>query len=277
MTAGFEDREDGVAALPDGGSLAYQIHGRAHAGTPLLLIRPLGGSTALWGVFRTRLAQSLRVVSFDLRGTGHSSADPAWVSSKGLARDSLHLLDQLAIERAHVFGISLGGMAASWLAALAPGRVAKLCLASAPKRGLEWTRAGLLRTLGLAACFARPRADVEAALVDRILSREFRAANPETVHAIEHIVRAHPSAQSALLKHALAGLLHDASGALQGIRAPTLVLAGQRDRLLGIEPARTLADAIPHASFEVIAAAGHDLTLEQPIVTASRLAEFIAT
>src|SRR4051794_34595731 len=81
MTSGFEDGEDGVAALPYGGRLAYEIHGRAHAGTPLLLIRPLGGSMALWGVFRARLAQRLRVVSFDLRGTGHSSADPAWVSS----------------------------------------------------------------------------------------------------------------------------------------------------------------------------------------------------
>ena len=43
-------------AAADGAQIAFQIHGRAHAGTPLLLIRPLGGSMALWGEFRSRLA-----------------------------------------------------------------------------------------------------------------------------------------------------------------------------------------------------------------------------
>src|SRR5690242_17456187 len=113
---GHNNHEERFARLPDGGEIAYQVHGREHGDPPVLLIRPLGGSMQLWGAFLTVLSQTLRVVSFDYRGAGQSSADPTWVSTRGLARDSLRVLDHLGIGRAHVFGESLGGMTATWLA-----------------------------------------------------------------------------------------------------------------------------------------------------------------
>jgi 3-oxoadipate enol-lactonase len=277
MTTSADDHEDGFTKLSDGGEIAYQIHGRQHTGIPVLLIRPLGGSMALWGTFRALLSEKHRVLSFDLRGTGHSSPDPAWVSTPRLARDSLQVLTHLRIPRAHVFGISLGGMTATWLAILAPTRVAKLCIACAPARGLELTRTGLRRELALAACFARPRVEVEAALVHRLLSPRFLEANPDEVRQIERTLRAEPAARVALLKHALAGILHDARRDLHRISAPTLVLAGENDTLLGTEPPRTLSHAIPDATFEIIADAGHTLTLEQPIVTATRVSQFFGS
>ncbi|MCE9573105.1 MAG: alpha/beta hydrolase [Deltaproteobacteria bacterium] len=269
------DRVSGCATLPRGGALAFEIDGCAHGGTPLLLIRPLGGSMALWGRFRARLAEERQVIAFDLRGSGHSSPDPAWVTTAGLAKDSLHLLDHLDVMRVDVFGISLGAMAATWLAILAPGRVGKLCLASAPARGLALTRGGLRRELALAACFARRADDVEVAVVDRILSSGFRTEHPDEVRDIERRVRAAPATRTALLKHALAGVLHDARRELAQIDAPTLVLAGERDALLGTAAPRALAAAIPRATFEVVSGAGHDLTLEQPIATATRVAGFL--
>ena len=275
MNTATDDREEGFAKLPDGGQIAYEIHGPEHGGIPVLLIRPLGGTMALWGPFRALLAEELRVISFDFRGSGHSSADPAWVSTRGLARDALQILAHLGVARAHVFGVSLGGMAATWLAILAPARVAKLCIASAPARGLSLTRAGLRRDLAMAACFARSGDEVEAALVDRILSRAFREAHPDEVRRIENVVRAEPASRTALVKHAVAGVLHDARRELRRIQAPTLVLAGENDTLLGTEPARALSKAIPRATFEIIADAGHALTLEKPIVTATRVARFL--
>jgi 3-oxoadipate enol-lactonase len=274
MTANLEDHDSGFVTLPDAGRIAYQVHGPNKLGIPILLIRPLGGTMALWGTFRTLLAEQFRVISFDLRGTGHSSPSPAWPSTQGLAQDSLQVLTQLGVPRAHVFGISLGGMAATWLAILAPIRVAKLCIASTPACGLALSRAGLRRELALAACFARARADVEVKLVDRILSRSFYESHPESVREIERRVRAEPASRSALLKYALAGLRHDARRDLRRIQAPTLVLAGQWDTLLGTEPARALSAAIPEARFEIIAESGHDLTLEQPVVTAKVACEF---
>jgi len=265
----------GFARLSDGGELAYELHGEAHEGLPILLLRPLGGTMTLWGPFRALLAEKLRVISFDYRGSGPSSAERAWVSTRGLARDALGLLDHLGVARAHVFGVSLGGMAATWLAIRAPSRVAKLCLASAPARGLALARATLARDLAMAACFLRPRDEVEAALVERVLSRAFRAAHPEEARRIADLVRAEPASRAALLKHALAGLLHDAHRQLRHIQAPTLVLAGAHDTLLGVEAPRALAAAIPLATFEIIADAGHAVALEQPIVTATRVLGFV--
>jgi pimeloyl-ACP methyl ester carboxylesterase len=166
-------------------------------------------------------------------------------------------------------------MAASWLAVLAPERVAKLCIASAPARGLSLTRAGIRRDLAMAACFLRRGEDVEAALVDRILTRAFRETHPAEVRRIEDLVRNDPASRRTLVKQAVAGVLHDASRAVPTIQAPTLVLAGESDALLGTEPPRALSAAIPGASFEIIADSGHALTLEQPIVTATRVSRFL--
>lgn len=274
MTPHARDHDDGFVRLAGGGKLAYQIHGREHGGIPALLLRPLGGSMALWGAFRDVLAQKLRVISFDPRGIGHSSREPRWVTTQGLADESLQLLTHLDIARAHVFGISLGGMAATWLAILSPDRIARLCIASAPARGLELSRAGLHRELRLAACFARPRREVEATLVRRILSSHFRETQPAELLRIELSIEADPSSRTALLKHALAGVLHDARRQVGSITAPTLVLAGANDTLLGTEPCRALASAIPGAKFEIIEGSGHALTLEQPLTTARSVSQF---
>jgi 2-polyprenyl-6-methoxyphenol hydroxylase-like FAD-dependent oxidoreductase len=168
------------------------------------------------------------------------------------------------------------GMTATWLAVLAPTRVARLCLAATPLRGLSLTRAGLRRDLALLACFLRPLPEVEAHLVARILSRRFRTHHPEEVRRLERALHAEPSTRTALLEHALAGLRHDARRAVGRIAAPTLVLAGEDDELLGTGPPRALAAAIPGAVFETIVASGHDLTLEQPIATAARVGRFFA-
>lgn len=274
MTAASEDLQRGLAAVP-GGRVAYEIVGSRHVGTPVLLLRPLGGSMALWGSFRARLAETRRVLAFDHRGAGASSPAPVFTTTKCLARDALCLLDHLGVARAHVFGISLGGMAATWLAVLAPTRVDRLVLASAPAWGLALSRAGLRRGRSLAACLARPRDQIEVCLVDRILSRQFREAHPAELRRIEALAAAAPTSRTALAKLALAGLLHDARGSLQQVAAPTLVLVGSHDALLGLEPPRALAAGIRGATFAVVDESGHDLTLEQPLVTAARVAAFL--
>jgi len=268
--------ETGLARLPDGGTIAYETCGPPHTGAPVLLLRPLGGSMALWGAFRARLAETHRIVAFDHRGSGRSSAAPVLTTTRSLARDALDLLDHLGAPRAQVFGISLGGMVATSLAILAPARVANLCIAAAPACGLALSRAGLGRGLALAACLARPRREIGACLIDRILSRHFRDAHPEALRRIEALADAEPSSRVALAQLALAAAMHDARGSLARITAPTLVLAGEHDALLGTAAPRALAAAIRGATFAIVADSGHDLTLEQPLTTAARVARFFA-
>jgi 3-oxoadipate enol-lactonase len=254
------------------GSIGYEVRGLEH-GVPLLLIRPLGGSMALWGTFRTLLEEQFRVISFDLRGMGRSSPADEWSTTRRLAGDALRVLNELGVDEAHVFGISLGGMIATWMGILAPTRVRKLCIASAPAHGLELQRSGLRRGLRLAACFARR--EVEVCLVHSMLSARFRTQHPDAVRSIDALLRQDPAPRSTLFDLALASVLHETGGKLHRIRAGTLVLAGQNDRFLGVDCSRVLARAIPRATFEVIPDAGHDLTLEQPEVTAERVARFL--
>ncbi len=271
----MERRVGGVARGRFGAGIAYEVGGLEHAGNPVLLIRPLGGSMALWGRFREQLEQQFRVIAFDLPGTGRSSQARNCMSTRSLARDALRVLDELDVDLVHVFGISLGGMVATWLGILAPTRVARLCIASAPARGLDLWDAGLGRELRLAACFARR--EVEVCLVHRVLSHEFRTQQREAMLEIEAIVRRDPTSRVALLRLAAAGISHDASAELDQIRATTLVLVGDHDALLRPAHLRALARAIPNARFELVPDSGHDITLEQPRDTATRVARFLSS
>lgn len=60
-------------------------HGAQHAGVPVLLLRPMVGAMALWGSFVATLAERMRVIAFDPRGTGASSDAPVDASTRDLA------------------------------------------------------------------------------------------------------------------------------------------------------------------------------------------------
>lgn len=272
MTA--EDRS-GVVALPDGTWLAYEEHGARHGGVPVLLLRPLVGAMALWGGFLDALASRLRVIAFDPRGTGASSDAPSDATTRDLARDPVALLDALGEPAAHVFGISFGAMVATWLAIDAPDRVARLCLASAGPTGFTLTASGLARGITMAATALTPGDGAASRLAAEVLSRDVRENDPARVAEVQAVAAEAPPDRVELLKHAVAAARHDARDELHRIAARTLVLSGDHDELIGPEPAAALAEAIPGARLEVLADAGHALTLEQPEATAKAVADFL--
>ncbi|MBX5441175.1 MAG: alpha/beta fold hydrolase, partial [Solirubrobacteraceae bacterium] len=94
----------------------------------LVLANSLGSTLAMWEPQIERLAAELRVVRFDLRGHGRSPVPPGPYTLAELAEDVVALLDRLEIPRAHVAGVSLGGMIAMRLGIDAPDRVDRLVL-----------------------------------------------------------------------------------------------------------------------------------------------------
>lgn len=263
-----------IAVANDGGRIAYAVAG-PHAAAPLLLLRPLGGTTTLWGPFAERLAQEFRVVTFDYRGMGASGPAPLRPTTRSLARDALTVLDDLKLAQTHVFGISLGGMAATMLAAEAPERVVRLVLASAPAKGRALIGRDFKAALRMSGCFARRRSQVEPCLVRHVLSPGFKQNRPAEVVRISALVAQSPASPATLLKNMAAAIGHDASALLPMIRTPSLVLAGADDALLGPDVVRQVADQIPGSRFEVASDTGHDLTLEDPLGTAARVAAFL--
>lgn len=254
------------APLPDGGRLAFRELG---AGEPLLLLRPLGGSLVSWDRFAELLSERARVIAFDPRGVGRSSPAPLFMSTRQMAHDAGALLDHLGLESAHVYGISLGGMVASWLAIDAPLRVRKLVLASTLPRGSSAHAPGNLGAL--ARSLLHTASEAEAKLAARILSAHFRANYPERVRRVQELARQYPGTHRSFATLSLAALRHDVRRELPRLRAETLVLIGEYDPILSVESQRALLAALPNAQYALLERAGHDLSVEAPEGAAARV------
>lgn len=259
-------------ALADGGRIAVTVQG---AGPPLLLLRPLGGSVVSWTPFAELLARRCRVVAFDPRGAGCSSPAPRATTTRTMARDAVAVLDALAIAEAHVYGLSLGGMVASWLALDAPDRVARLVLASTPVRGSAVHAGGWRRALALARCLARPARAAEACLAVAILSEGFRRRRPADVARIAARAGERPASHRGLLALLAAAARHDVRDRMADVRAATLVVAGADDALVPPDAQRALATTVPRARCTVVHGAGHDVSAEAPGDVAARVLEHV--
>ncbi len=237
------------------------------SGEPLLFLPPLGASAALWSAFTDALAARCLVLSLE---------PPAgFLTTRQLARFAVSALNGHGLDRVTVYGQSLGGMVAQWLSIEASVRVRRLVLASTSAQGARFARAGLVRGLGFMRCLTRPAGEAGVCLARRVLSPNFVEQHPDRLHEIERLLRREARPRSRLIAEGLSGALHATGSRLADIGAETLCLGGALDALLGDEPQRSLAGAIPNARFETIDEVGHDIALEAPDETARRVHRFM--
>ena len=241
----------------------------AGAGTPVLLIN--GQGMTLASSWRTTdvLARSFRVLSFDNRDTGRSSFTPLPYSVLQMADDAVAVLDAADEERAHVYGISLGGIVALDLAMRYPDRVRALVLGA--------TTAG-----GPTAIPHDPQALTFFARVGAMAPEEAEwAAVPYTYGVAtrrEHAQRIAddiarrldsrpdnlPLATLAYVHQVAVAATHNRMLSLAAITAPTLVVHGAEDATMSPENARILASAIPRAELQMWPGAGHYYVTDEP-------------
>src|SRR5881396_8351 len=88
----------------------------AGAGEPLVLVMGFSGDHSAWGLQFHALAQRCRVIAFDNRGVGQTDAPDRPYTTRMMADDTVGLMDALGVARAHVVGVSMGGMIAQELA-----------------------------------------------------------------------------------------------------------------------------------------------------------------
>jgi methylglyoxal synthase len=192
------------------------------------------------------------------RGGGHG--DPPYHLAT-MAADLVGVLDHLGIERAHVVGLSMGGMVAQHLALDAPDRVASLSIlmSSTGDRAVGGPRSEARWVLT-----TPPPRELDA-YVEHALAAARAVGSPERVD--EARVRAqaqaahergvHPEGAARQLAAILGG--RDLTPRLADVSAPTLVVHGREDRLVDPSGGRALAAAIPDAELVEIADLGHDL------------------
>jgi aminoacrylate hydrolase len=224
----------------------------------VLLICGLGGRARFWDRQVAALAPRFAPLAYDLKA--RSSVDE-------LAQDALDLLDERGIPDCHIVGHSTGGAIAQVLAADHPERVrsvvlsATWCAPTPPFAALFRLRKRVLAELGpqdaatLGALFAWPD--------------DWLATHPELLGAHD------PADTPGLAARMDAILAFDRSAELGAIRAPTLVLCAEDDRLVPLSHSRRIAAGIPGAELRVLPRGGHFPQAVDPHTYNSTLLEFL--
>jgi 3-oxoadipate enol-lactonase len=237
--------------------VSYTEDGAADAPV-VVLSNSLGATRGMWDPQVPALAERFRVVTYDTRGHGDSPAPEGPYTLDDLVDDVVALLDRLRVRRAHVAGLSLGGMTALRLAAREPDRVGRLTVLCSsakvePQGFLD--RAAAARTDGTAS--------IAPAVVARWLTPQYAAAHPELVARLEGMVAAADDEGYAACAEVVARL--DLRADLGRISAPTLVVSGAEDPALPPDHQRAIADGIAGAELVTVSPGAHLANLESTL------------
>ena len=250
---------------------------RRGSGEPLLLIQGMSGSHLSWGdPFTDLLAEQAETFAYDHRGIGLSSRVDEPFTITDLADDAAALLDALGLESAHVLGISMGGMVAQELVLRHPERVRTLTLGCTycGGPGASLTEEAVITRLGE----GMMSGDRERAIrtgYEINVARSF-AADEANFAPFRDMAVAMPAPVPVIMLQMQAIAAHDTSARLGEVRAPTLVVHGNEDQMLGADNGRLIASLIPGARLELLEGVGHLFWWEQPERSAQLVLEHVA-
>ena len=244
----------------NGINIHYQ---EAGAGDPLVLLMGWGGDHTAWALQAQAFSPGFRCISPDNRGAGRSDQPDTPYTIRTMADDTVGLLDALGIDRAHVAGLSMGGMIAQEMAITSPGRVRTLQLHATLARVDPF-----LRAVGQSLLHARAalgREEYVRLLLTWVLSPRTYAEHADNVEMMVRIMVDHPypASLAGLTRQAEACWAHDTLERLDQIRCPTLITAGADDIFVPPRFSQELNARIPGAELSVIEGGGHGYLWEQ--------------
>jgi pimeloyl-ACP methyl ester carboxylesterase len=261
-------------AVRAGVRLWFDVRGPADA-PPLVMIRGLARSARYWLGLDELLAAHFRVIVLDNRGVGRSESPRPPYTTAAMADDVVAVMDRAGVARAHVLGISLGGMIAQEVALRHAARVDRLVLGCTTHGGRGAVRIPPRVVLGLLRGATVPFHEAIRMTAPFVISDAFAARNPDVLDRWRDLAAMEPSSLGALVGQLAAGALHDTSSRVGEIAAPTLVVTGDADRLVPSENSTRLARRIRGARLVVLRGAGHDFPTELPDETACLVADFL--
>lgn len=248
----------------NGQELYYEIHG---TGEPLVLVMGIGYDSTLWTLAQVpALSQKFQVIIFDNRDVGRSSQAASAYTIADMADDTAGLMDALEIKKAHVCGLSMGGMIAMEFALRHPGRLDRMIMTGAPGAPARaafhpiatwnWVKAND-KTGEVFACQQ----------FTWLFSSAF-LRNTEAVRQTVAMLSSNPNpvGPQAYSRQAEAVLRFDVLDRLAAVKSATLCIVGEQDLLTPVHECREVADRIPGAKFEVIKGDGssHVVPIERP-------------
>jgi 3-oxoadipate enol-lactonase/4-carboxymuconolactone decarboxylase len=253
----------------NGVDLHYELTGPA--GAPVIAFaHSIGATMHMWDAQVSAFAGRYRCLRYDTRGHGASEviAEPATVDT--LADDLAGLLDALGIERAHVVGLSLGGMTGQAFALRYPERLDRLALVatSAEMDKAVWReRIEIVKREGYDSF-------IDVTMVPRWFTPAFAEAHPDVVAGFRARMLGNDPHGYAASANVIATL--DLPDRISGITAPTIIIVGADDPATPVAMSERIRSLIPHAEMVVIPKAAHIVAVEQAEVLNGYLGAFLA-
>jgi pimeloyl-ACP methyl ester carboxylesterase len=239
-------------------SIGYRSAGN---GPALVLLHGFLCDSRVWRPELETLSNSFKVVAWDAPGAGESNDPSGPFTIEDWAVALAAFLDGIGIERAHVLGLSWGGLLAQEFYRLHPQRCLTLILAD--------TYAGWKGSLGqqvaqqrLARCLRESSLPADEFVARWVPHEFFAAATPELAEEMASVVSQFHPLGFRLMAEALAE--NDTNDLLAMIHVPTLLLWGEHDQRSPISVAEHFRSTIPGAELAVIPGAGHVSNMEQP-------------
>lgn len=247
-----------IAQLPEI-HLYYELYGAPEAPPLVLLNGALDTIESDWEQQLPAFARHYRVLAYDHRGHGRSSAASTFSGYMQLVHDLVALLDALGIPQAHFCGFSDGGITLLYFALQYPERIRTLILAGAQYTNDE-------RTLAMLAKMTPERIEARIpAWVASLAQLHDTHHTPGYWQKLMRQMMTFWSQQPALTLEQLAT-----------IAAPTLIISGERDQFGHIDQQVAMRRALPHAELCILPAAGHPVMNEQPELFRHAALDFLA-
>ena len=254
-----------MKAKTNGIETYYEIHGQENedksAGKPWLTFsHSLACSTGMWAGQVAAFKDRYRVLVYDTRGHGQSSAPKGPYSLEMLAEDLRGLLSHLKIEKTHFCGLSMGGMIGQTFALKYPGVFESLTLADTTSRypaeavPMWQDRIRTAESKGMEA--------LKRATLERWFTPEFRKNRPDVVDQIGAQIARTPVPGYAGCCAAIPKI--DVTNRLKELELPALVICGEQDPATPPAMAKAIQQALPGAKLALIPQAAHLANIEQP-------------
>ncbi len=249
------------------GKVSLEVEQRGTGDPSLVFLHYWGGTHRTWNKVVAELQSSYRTITYDMRGWGKSEAAENGYSISVLADEAAALIEHFKLSNYVLIGHSMGGKIAQLLASRnPPGLVGLVLVAPAtptPSRMPEEAKQQQIHAY-----------DSRETVLQTIAFLSAGSPDPETVEQIvQDSLSGTPEAK---LAWPTAAMLEDISSELPRITVPTLVIAGEEDRLDSVEQhRREVVARIPGARLEIIAHSGHLLPIDEPVPTARAIDRFV--
>jgi 3-oxoadipate enol-lactonase len=221
------------------------------AGEPLVLIMGLSGDLQAWALTAPALSKHFRIITYDNRGAGRTSAPDKPYAIAGMADDLAALLDELQIPKAHILGFSMGGYIAQEFVLKYPNRVDRLILLATAPSIDGYGKAAVTNWINVR------RSNMSREQIVRFTSQFLYSPSllddeARYERAIQNSLNnAYAQQDHAFIRQAQAVLEFNAESRLSGVKSSTLVIAGKEDILVPPRNSEKLAKLIPGAKLEI--------------------------